>query len=136
MILSKIFLDSNIIIYLVDNLHEKHDTAEMLLAEIPYINAQVLVEVGNVCKRKLCYTKHEVCELWYKLMSHCQLASIEENTIAEAIYLTQRYDFQLFDAIIVSSALEAGCTILFSEDMQHQLVVEGKLTIINPFIAC
>lgn len=137
MTLSNTFLDSNIIIYLIDNHKEKHDTAEALIADIPYVNAQVLVEVGNVCQRKLSYTKHDICELWYHLMTHCQLAQITESTMAEAIYLTQKYDFQLFDAIIVSSALEAGCTILYSEDMQHELVVEERLTIISPFLqAC
>jgi predicted nucleic acid-binding protein len=136
MTLTNIFLDSNILIYLIDNHLGKRDAAEMLMAEIPYVNAQVLVEVGNVCKRKLSYSKHEVCELWYHLMSQCRIADITEGTIAEAVYLTGRYDFQLFDAIIVSGALEAECDILYSEDMQHNLRVEGRLTIVNPFLAC
>jgi predicted nucleic acid-binding protein len=40
----------------------------------------------------------------------------------------------MFDSIIVASALEAGCDILYSEDMQHGQVIEGRLTIQNPFI--
>jgi predicted nucleic acid-binding protein len=48
--------------------------------------------------------------------------------------LIDRYDFQLFDSIIVASALEAGCDILYSEDLQHGLTVEKQLKIINPFI--
>ena len=136
MILSNIFLDSNILIYLIDNHLEKRKAAEILMADIPYVNAQVLVEIGNVCKRKLCYTKHEVSELWYHLMTHCKVADVTEVTVAEAIYLCEKYDFQLFDAIIVSGALEAGCSILYSEDMQHQMVVEDRLTIVNPFLSC
>jgi predicted nucleic acid-binding protein len=45
-----------------------------------------------------------------------------------------RYDFQLFDSIIVASALEAGCETLYSEDMQHNMMVEGRLKIVNPFL--
>ncbi|WP_342085736.1 PIN domain-containing protein [Dyadobacter sp. OTU695] len=107
MILSNTFLDSNILIYLMDDHLEKRRAAEELLAEIPCVNAQVLVEVGNVCKRKLSYTKHEVSELWYPLMTHCKVAEITETTIADAIYLSEKYDFQLFDAIVVSGALDA-----------------------------
>ena len=28
----------------------------------------------------------------------------------------------------------SGVSILYSEDMQHGLVVEGRLTIVNPFV--
>ncbi|HYQ91954.1 MAG TPA: PIN domain-containing protein, partial [Candidatus Competibacteraceae bacterium] len=43
-----------------------------------------------------------------------------------------RYGFSFYDALIVASALEAGCTCLYSEDMQHGQYLEG-LTIENPF---
>jgi predicted nucleic acid-binding protein len=52
--------------------------------------------------------------------------------MAESII--EKYDLQLFDAIIVSAALQAGCTILYSKDMHHGLVINNTLTIINPFI--
>jgi predicted nucleic acid-binding protein len=45
-----------------------------------------------------------------------------------------RYDFQVFDAIIVASALESGCQTLYSEDMQHEMKVSKQLSIINPFL--
>jgi predicted nucleic acid-binding protein len=48
--------------------------------------------------------------------------------------LMLRYDFQLFDSIVVASALEAGCEILYSEDFQHNQLIENRLRIINPFI--
>lgn len=136
MTLTNAFLDSNVILYLLDTRLEKSETAEKLIRGNPHINAQVLVEVGNVCNKKLKWTKHEVCDFWYYLMSDCKVSRISEHTIAEAIYLTGRYDFQLFDAIIVSGALEAECSVLYSEDMQHNLLVEDRLTIINPFLNC
>jgi len=54
--------------------------------------------------------------------------------VTTSFELVKKYDFQIFDAFIVTLALEADCDILYSEDMQHKLVVEQKLTIINPFI--
>ncbi|WP_353720551.1 PIN domain-containing protein [Dyadobacter sp. 676] len=136
MTLTNAFPDSNIIIYLIDTHLEKSEIAEKLVGRGSHINAQLLVEIGNVCKRKLGWDKQQVSELWYELMTDCLMTDITETTIAEAIYLTEKYDFQFFDAIIVSGALEAGCNILYSEDMHHQLVVEGRLTIVNPFRSC
>jgi predicted nucleic acid-binding protein len=48
--------------------------------------------------------------------------------------LVVRYDFQVFDSIVIASALQAGCEILYSEDFQHYFVVENQLTIINPYL--
>ena len=48
--------------------------------------------------------------------------------------LAERYGFSIYDAMIVASALVAGCTTLWSEDMQDGLLVEGQLRIVNPFV--
>ncbi|MBB6250115.1 hypothetical protein [Nitrospirillum iridis] len=39
----------------------------------------------------------------------------------------------LYDAMIVSAALQAGCDTLWSEDMQHGLLIVDRLRIVNPF---
>jgi len=43
------------------------------------------------------------------------------------------YKFQFYDCLIIATALENNCTILYSEDMQHNQLIEDKLTILNPF---
>ena len=43
------------------------------------------------------------------------------------------HNFSMWDSLIVASALNANCTTLYSEDMQHGQIVHGKLTIQNPF---
>jgi predicted nucleic acid-binding protein len=48
--------------------------------------------------------------------------------------LVVKYDFQIFDGIIVAAALEANCDILYSEDMQNGQIIENSLKIVNPFI--
>ncbi len=35
--------------------------------------------------------------------------------------------------MILASALRAGVSVAYSEDMQHELVIEGRLRILNPF---
>ena len=64
----------------------------------------------------------------------CILQPVSLTTLRAARNLIDRYDFQLFDSIVVASALEANCHILYSEDLQHGLVVEKRLEIINPFL--
>jgi len=48
--------------------------------------------------------------------------------------IAQRYQFSFYDSLIIASALEAGCITLYSEDMQHEQVIEKRLTIRNPFL--
>jgi predicted nucleic acid-binding protein len=55
------------------------------------------------------------------------------KTQIKAVRLKGKYGFQYYDALIVATALEHGCNILFSEDMQHGQVIEDSLRIINPF---
>jgi predicted nucleic acid-binding protein len=49
--------------------------------------------------------------------------------------LQARYRFSYFDSLIIAAALAAGCSTLYSEDMQHGQVIAGRLTISNPFLA-
>ncbi len=43
-------------------------------------------------------------------------------------------NLQVFDSKIIAAALVAGCSILYSEDMQNGLVIDNRLTIVNPFL--
>ena len=55
------------------------------------------------------------------------------ETHALAFGFSARYGFRIYDSLIVVSALEAGCTTLYTEDLQHGQVIEG-LRIENPFL--
>jgi predicted nucleic acid-binding protein len=50
-----------------------------------------------------------------------------------ALSIAARLHYQLYDAMIIAAALEAGCVTLYSEDLQHGQVIERRLTIRNPF---
>jgi predicted nucleic acid-binding protein len=47
--------------------------------------------------------------------------------------LQDRHGFSWWDALIVAAALRQECSTLLSEDMQHGLIIDGRLTLINPF---
>ena len=131
----KTALDSNIILYIHDNDdREKQETAKSLLAQRPLVSVQVISEYLNVMKRSFPVSKTELMDFCSEWMIGCTIHPISITTLQTAKRLIKRYDFQIFDSIIVASALEAGCKVLYSEDMQHNLLVEKQLTIINPFI--
>jgi predicted nucleic acid-binding protein len=134
MTMNRSFIDSNIVLYLFDEDDRKRTIASEILLTQPCISAQVLTETANVCKRQFKFTKEQVLKLWLDLITDCQLVSTDDNTFIKGVNLTKQYDFQVFDALIVASALQAKCTILYSEDMQHKMIIEKSLTIINPFI--
>jgi predicted nucleic acid-binding protein len=58
---------------------------------------------------------------------------ITEPIHESGLRLAERYQFGIYDGMIVAAALEAGCDIVLSEDLQHGLIVEGRLRIVNPF---
>ena len=56
------------------------------------------------------------------------------TTHRAAIEIARRYEYGIYDALILAAAIEAGCTTLYSEDMQSGQTIH-KLTIRNPFAA-
>lgn len=130
----KIFVDSNVFLYLLDIVAEKRNKAIEILANHPCISPQVIFENINVAIRKFGYGKPEALTNGRRLVDHCTLIFDSENTLKKALEIFQKDTLQVYDSRIVASALESGCDTLFSEDFQHLRVFEGKLTVINPFI--
>jgi len=131
----RIALDTNILIYFHSNDEpDKQKIAINLFSLYPVISTQVLSEYLNVVKNKLKLPKDEIMDVCMQNIEMCILQPVSFATLKYARDLLDRYDFQLFDSIIVASALEAGCHILYSEDMQHNMKIDRKLTIINPFL--
>lgn len=59
---------------------------------------------------------------------------VQPSTIEHALHLAQAYRYSYYDSLILAASLEKTCHVLYSEDMQHQQVIEQQLTIVNPFI--
>jgi len=132
---NNIALDTNVLIYLHDNSSPaKRDVAKKLLADNPSISSQVISEYLNTTRRILNLSKDELLVRASGLFSDCAIMPVLPHTLSLAATLVNQYKFQLFDAVIVASAIEANCDVLYSEDMHHGLIIDKKLTIINPFL--
>jgi predicted nucleic acid-binding protein len=66
----------------------------------------------------------------------CQNNSLHintEDTLLQACQIAGKYRFSIYDSLIIAAALESNCSILYSEDLNNGQVIEGKLTVKNPF---
>ena len=130
---STIAVDTNVLVYLHDSSDtRKRSIAENILAGNPRIPSQVISEYLNVTRRILTLSKADVIAQCADLLKDCEIIPVSCETLTNAAALIQKYNFQIFDSIIVAATLETDCTILYSEDMQHKLVI-NNLIILNPF---
>ncbi len=131
----KAFIDTNVIIYSLGQKSAKAALAAPLFAHHPTLSTQVLSETANVALKKLALPLLETGKLLAMLEATCQVEIVTPATMQRALDIAGRYGFSWFDSLIVASALDAGCGTLYTEDLQHGQVIEGKLTVANPFIA-
>jgi predicted nucleic acid-binding protein len=128
------FLDSNITLYALNDTGEKGQRALELLQCRPFLSTQVVMEHTNVSVKKFKQPKTRAFENARYLLRICKLMQISEATIEESFRISLRYNFSGWDSLIISSALEAECHTLYSEDLKHGQVIDEKLSIINPFL--
>lgn len=129
------FIDSSVALYLLDIVEpRKADIAFELLKRQGFVSPQVLFECVNVCLRKFRYTKQEAIAFAGYLYDTSYLQLEDNEVVEKAFAIFELYMLQSYDSKIVAAALAAGCSTLYSEDMQHGLVIDNKLTIINPFV--
>ena len=127
------FFDTNILIYAFAADDPRSARAEALLAEGGVIGVQVLNEFTNVTRRKLRWQWGQI-EAAFAVI-HELLGPARPLTTAihaRAVVLARDHHLPFYDALIVAGALDAGCKVLCSEDLQHGQKF-GALRIENPF---
>ena len=130
----KPFFDTNVLLYLLSEDIRKADRSEALMATGGVISVQVLNEFSSVASRKLKMTYAEIRDALQIIRAVCQTQAVTIDIHELGLDIAERYGYALYDSMIVSAALQSGCTILYSEDMQHGQIIEGQLRITNPFL--
>jgi predicted nucleic acid-binding protein len=130
------FFDTNLLVYAALQPDPRSDRARDLLARGGVVSVQVLNEFANVARRKLGRPWPEVKQALADIRALCPPPlPLTVATHEAALGVAERLGYRLYDSLIMASALEAGCATLYSEDMQDGQVVEGRLTIRDPFRA-
>lgn len=128
------FVDSNVVLYAFDNATSKNEIVFDLIKKKPVISTQVIMESINVCIKRFKLSREIAYQNGINLIDTCSLTLIDETTLLSSFKISLRYQFSHWDSLIISSALQNNCSILFSEDLQDGQIIEKKLTIINPFL--
>ena len=133
----RFFLDTNIIIYAYSNDEpKKQEIANTILEEYGsqiLISTQVINELSNTFFRKFKLKAQAVEDVVLELNSNFSIVNFNLQTQLKAIKIKEIYQLQFYDSMILATALENGCNIIYSEDMQNGQIIENQLTILNPF---
>lgn len=131
---AKHFLDTNVLIYAVAKNDPRASKAEALLASGSMVSVQSLNEFVSVARRKLGMPWKEVKDFLDLICILCpDPVPISLGMHKVALGIAERYGYGIYDALVASAALEAGCKTLYSEDLQDGQIINRQLTIRNPF---
>ena len=127
------FFDTNILVY-AQQMDGKGDRARALFAGGGKLSVQVLNEFTAVSRRKQRRDWREIDEAVADVLTIVDPPlPLTLDLHHSARSLAQDHQLSFYDALIVATAIEAGCDTLFSEDMQHGRSI-GGLAIVNPFL--
>ncbi|MEO6079410.1 MAG: PIN domain-containing protein [Steroidobacteraceae bacterium] len=131
------FVDTNIWVYahLTGVADAKSEAARNLLGRLddPVISTQVLAEYSAVMIRNH-LPDIQVRENLEAMMAMSRTELVSLDTVRGAWNLRSRYGYSIWDCQIIASALQGGCDTLLTEDLQHGQVINGSLTVRNPFV--
>jgi predicted nucleic acid-binding protein len=130
------FIDTNIWLYaFIDSGETDKSTRarELIQATQPTISTQVINEVCVNLVKKASFREEQLRMLIDSFYEKYDIVSLDQDLLIRASELSEQYSLSFWDSMIVASALYAKVRVLYSEDMQNGLVVEGKLQIVSPF---
>jgi predicted nucleic acid-binding protein len=127
------FIDTNVVLYLLSADAAKADRAEAVLSRGGVVSVQVLNEVASVASRKLKLSWVEVREVLAGVRALCRVVPLTTGIHDLALDLIEQHSLSFYDALIVAAALDAGCTTLWTEDMQDGRLIAGRVQLRNPF---
>jgi len=131
----KAFLDTNVLVYTLGERDGRTPVAEALLATGGVISVQVLNELASVANRKLKMSWRDVTVALDAIKILCPSpVHLTLATHDEALRLAAAHGYHIYDALIIAAALESECATLYSEDLQGGQIIDGRLTIRNPFV--
>jgi len=132
------FVDTNILVYAADErnpLDRKTVIArELMLGRHLQLSAQVLNEFAVTARhpQKLNLSEEKEGE-WLAEWLRLPIAPLTVEIFLAALALHARYQISHWDALIVDAALETGCDILYSEDLNGGQDYDG-VKVVNPFL--
>lgn len=136
--MSKIFIDTNIFVYTLDNQDgEKKEKARTILKRIveqhqPVISTQVIKEFYVVAVNKLQADRHIVKNIIHNFRN-IETVTNDLELIEQAIDISLVSQVSFWDALIIAAAEKSNCEFVFSEDLNPGQSYRG-VRVLNPFV--
>jgi len=135
----RVFVDTNLWVYRLDRRKpEKRDFIRDWLREIAeehdiVVSTQVLIELRSVLTRKLDPPlPGSDTRAALEALSAFEVVPANSDLVLDAHELANTAQLSWFDALIAEAAIRSGCSVLYSEDLNHGQRL-GDLTVHNPF---
>lgn len=132
----RFFIDTNILVYCYSNDEpEKREVALNLAnSSNAVISTQVLTEFSNTMKKRYNLSWDEISLVIKETTTNFIIHFNIPETILNACKIAGEYGFSFYDSLILSSAIEENCNIIYTEDMHDGQLINKTLLIVNPFI--
>jgi len=137
---ARFFLDTNLFVYSLEGTgSDKARRAKQLVQEAiathnGIVSYQVVQEFFHVAFRRFTppMTTPEAEQYFVAVFRPLLTVHSSAAIYVQALSLRSRYKFSWYDCVLLAGAIEGGCGLLYSEDMQHGQII-GELRIENPF---
>ena len=136
------FLDTNIFVYALLSSEPLKKQRALDLIELALnsrrgcVSYQVLQEFANVATRKFAQRLSALeCQQFVDAaMQPLNRVGSSPELLAAALVLQEESRYSFYDSLMLASALQAGATTVYTEDLQHHQLLRGSLRIVNPFL--
>ncbi|OGI24857.1 MAG: hypothetical protein A2287_08395 [Candidatus Melainabacteria bacterium RIFOXYA12_FULL_32_12] len=136
----KVFIDSNIFIYAflegTENNEKRLKTIQFLQSledKTIVVSTQVLGEIYNTLNHKYKIKREDVIKKLDILSETALVKPLTIDTVKKCWDITLKHNYSYYDSLILASAIEHGCSFIYTEDMKNEHIVENS-KILNPYI--
>ncbi|HEY9864067.1 MAG TPA: PIN domain-containing protein [Candidatus Obscuribacterales bacterium] len=134
----KVLLDTNLWVYLYSQNSQNKSVKVRELVNNNFtsiiISTQILGEFYNVMIKKKLKPKDEAKQIILEMVTNFTIVEIDVLKVITALDINSKYGYTYWDSLVLATALQQNCNILYSEDMQANQLIEQKTIIINPFV--
>ncbi|MBD2481398.1 PIN domain-containing protein [Planktothrix sp. FACHB-1365] len=134
----KVLLDTNLWVYLYSQNSPNKSVKVRELVNNNFtsiiISTQILGEFYNVMTKKKLKPQDEVKKIILEMVTNFTIVEIDVLKVITALEINSKYGYTYWDSLVLATALQHNCNILYSEDMQANQLIEQKTIIINPFL--
>ena len=132
------FVDTNIWVYA--HLAVPGDTRHAIALKLVESKGERVISPQVVAEYYSVMLRNSRSDAWIAanlraMFARTRLQPANGAVVESALALRARYGFSFWDCQIIAAALQAGCSTLFTDDLQHGQVLETRLKVVNPFAA-